>query len=92
MEDALNKRNIARGICFFCSMELERSRHRFLSYSMAIMVWRYINLVWMSLIGARLSSFIWVFVHTEKVSGIVLEAERISTREVEKGEKIVCRS
>ena len=61
----LNKRNIARGMCFFCSMELEHSRQRFLSCPMARMVWRCINLVWMQLIGVRLSSFNWVFAHNE---------------------------
>ena len=29
LEDALNKRNIARGMCFFCSMELEHNKQWF---------------------------------------------------------------
>ena len=61
--DALNKRSIARGMHFSCSMELEHSRHRFVSCPMARMVWRCINLVWMSLTGVRLSSFSWGFSH-----------------------------
>ena len=59
--DALNKRNIARGMCFFYLMVLEHSRHLFLSCSMARMVWSYINLAWMVLVGVKLFSFSWVF-------------------------------
>ena len=61
--DALKKRNITKGSCFFCLVELEHSRHRFISCPMARMVWRCINLVWMSLIGVSLSSFSWAFAH-----------------------------
>ena len=38
IRDALNKRHIARGMCFFCAMELKRSRHWFLSSMMARIV------------------------------------------------------
>ena len=47
--DALKKRTIVRGTRFFCLVELEHSRHRFLLCPMATMVWRCINLVWVSL-------------------------------------------
>ena len=60
-----SKRNITKGSCFFCLVELEYRRHRFISCSMARMVWRCINLVWMSLTGVSLSSFNWVFAHME---------------------------
>ena len=63
--DTLKKRNITKGSCFFCLVELEHSRHRFISCPMARMVWRCINLVWMSLTGVSLSSFNWVFAHME---------------------------
>ena len=65
--DALNIRNIARGMCFFCFVDLEHNRHRFLSCLMAMMVWRCrcISLVWMSLTGVSLFSFSWVFAHIE---------------------------
>ena len=56
----IKKRNVVRGMCFFCSVELEHSRHRFLSCQMARMVWRCINLECMSLTGVILSSFNWV--------------------------------
>ena len=61
----LKKRNITKGLCFFCSVELEHSRHRFILCLMARMVWRCISLVWMSLTRVRLSSFSWVFAHME---------------------------
>ena len=54
--DALKKRNITKGSCFFCLVELEHSRHRFISSPMARMVWGCINLVWMSLTEAYLPS------------------------------------
>ena len=57
--DALKKsRNITKGSHFFCSMELEHSRHRFLSRPMARMVWRCISLVWMSLTGFLSAGFL----------------------------------
>ena len=49
---ALRKKN-TKGTCFFCSVELEHSRHQFCSCQMVRMVWRCINLVWMSLSGVR---------------------------------------
>ena len=61
--DTVRKRNIARGTCFFCSVELEHSKHRCLSCPMVRMVWRYINLVMMSLTGVSLSSFSCVFAY-----------------------------
>ena len=65
--DALNKTNSVRGMCFSCLVELEHSKHRFLSCPTARMVWRCINLVWMSLMGVKLSSFSRVvfFAHME---------------------------
>ena len=56
---------ITKGSCFFCSVELEHNMHQFLSCSMAIIIWRPINLVWMSLTGVNISSFSWVFAHME---------------------------
>ena len=54
---------IARGMCFYYSVELEHSMHQFLSCPMARMVRRCINLVWLSLSGVKLSSFYWVFAY-----------------------------
>ena len=56
--DALKKRNITKGLCFFCSIELEHSRHLFISCPMAMMVWRCISLVWMSLTGVMVVFFL----------------------------------
>ena len=42
-----------------------RTVHRLVSCPMVRMVWRYIKLLWMSLIRVSLSSFNWVFAHME---------------------------
>ena len=47
--DALCKRKIASGFCFFCMMEVEHNRHRFISCPVTKMVWKFINAIWMSL-------------------------------------------
>ena len=48
--DTVRKRNIARGTCFFYSMELEDNRHGLLSCLMTRVIRRCIDLEWMSLI------------------------------------------
>ena len=62
--DAL-KKNISKRSCFFYSVELEHNMHRFTPCPMAMMVWRCISLLWMSLTRVNLSSFSWVFAHIE---------------------------
>ena len=51
--DALNKRNITSGMCFFCSAEFQHSGHWFLTCQMVRMVWRCVNKTWICLIGVK---------------------------------------
>ena len=58
--EILNKRRIARGICFFCSVEVTQSHHWFVSSSSAITIWKVINATWMSLVSVIKSLFKWI--------------------------------
>ena len=59
-------------MCFFCSVEMKHSSHRFLSSPMARMVWRCINLVCISLTTAKLSSFSLGFAHMENMEWCII--------------------
>ena len=63
--DALCKRKIANGFCFFCTVEVEHSRHRFISCPVTKMVWKFINAICRSLKGVIHSPFKWVFAQVE---------------------------
>ena len=61
----LNKRNIVKGMCFSWPKELDHSWHRFLSCSIARMVWSCMIFERRSLIRVILSSFNCGFAHIE---------------------------
>ena len=63
--DALCKRKIASGFCFFGTLEVEHNRHQFISCPVTKMVWKFINAIWMSLTGVIHSPFKWVFAQVE---------------------------
>ena len=67
----VNKRNIASGMSSLCLADLEHSRCRILSCSMARMVWGCINVAWMSLIRVKLSSFKWGFASFPKCFWVI---------------------
>ena len=56
---------IASGFYFFCTVEVEHSRHRFISCPVTKMVWKFINAIWMSFTGVIKSPFKWVFAQVE---------------------------
>ena len=55
--DNLRQRRIANEMCFFCSIEVENNMHRFVLSPIAIMVWKVISVMWMSLNGVERSPF-----------------------------------
>ena len=59
--DALVCQRITNGTCFFCTMELEHSRYRFITCPIARDIWKFINAIWMSISSVAKSPFNWVF-------------------------------
>ena len=59
--DALCERRIANGMCFFCTMETKDSRHWFISFTITRVIWKFINVVWMSFSSIATTPFKWMF-------------------------------
>ena len=68
MGEALRKRNIDNGMCFWCTVVVEDNRHRFLNCPVAKQVWGFINKVWISLTGISRRPFHWVFTRVNSIS------------------------
>ena len=43
---ALNCRGLATGNCFFCTVQMEDSTHRFIQCLIACQIWSYISQIW----------------------------------------------
>ena len=51
LSNALVCRRITNDMCFFCKVELEHNRHRFITCSIARDIWKFINAIWMPTSG-----------------------------------------
>ena len=67
--DALVRRRITNGMCLFCTVKLEHSRHRFIKCPIAQDIWKFINAIQMSMSGVVKSPFSWMFAQVKNAIG-----------------------
>ena len=58
---ALKRRGLGSGTCFFCTVPLEDSTHRFIKCPIACTIWKYLSEIWQVLTRCYLRPQQWVF-------------------------------
>ena len=64
---ALKRRGLAMGNCFFCTVQMEDSTHRFIQCPIACQIWSYISQIWQVLSRCYLTPSQWVFAQFTQV-------------------------
>ena len=64
---ALKRRGLATGNCFFCTVQMEDSTHRFIQCSIVCQIWSYISQIWQVLSQCYLTPRQWVFAQFTQV-------------------------